>query len=262
MSLFPWRKATSRLLSGTELKKILKRPRHQSFSTALAGHPFQAVDSLSFYWSYREIFEQNIYRFPDSPTPPRILDCGANLGLASLYFLHTYPSCRLTALEPDPEIFKILETNLRPHRNSETTLLNVALTGQPGIYDFHQHRGDSGRLGHPLQNSPATTKVKGVPLDELLAEPVDFLKIDIEGAEVAVLNNTRRLRQARYVFVEYHSFQGHPQQLDRVLGHLSKEGFRYWIQNHFTPKDPWAFSETVEGMDAQLNIFARRENPS
>jgi FkbM family methyltransferase len=243
-----------------ELKRILKRPRHQPFSVKLAGHPFQAIDSLSFFWGYHEIFEQRIYRFPNSPNPPRILDCGANVGLASLFFLRTYPGCHLTALEPDPEIFKVLENNLRPHKNSETSLLNLALTGRPGTHDFYQHQGDSGRLGHSLQTSASSIKVKGIFLDELLADPVDFLKIDIEGAEGEVLAATRYLRHARFVFIEYHSFQNHLQELDAILGCLSREGFRYWIQNHFTPRDFWAFAETIEGMDAQINIFARRES--
>lgn len=260
MSLFSWLRPKDGTLSAMELKKILKRPRHQPFSVKLAGHPFQAVDSLSFYWGYREIFGQNIYRFPDPGSAPRILDCGANLGLASLFFLLTYPDCRLTALEPDPVIFKILEANLRFHRNPNTVLLNVALTGQPGNFEFHQHRGDSGRLGHPLENSPSTTRVRGMALDELLAEPVDFLKMDIEGAEVEVLASTKFLQHVRYIFIEYHSFQGHPQNLDTVLAHLSTKGFRYWLQNHFTPKNFWEFGETIEGMDAQINIFARRED--
>lgn len=261
MSLRSWFHDPDRLLSKGELRKILARPRHQPFSVKMAGKPFQAVDSLSFYWGYREIFEQDIYRLPDLPASPRILDCGANLGLASLFFLRTYPGCHLTALEPDPDIFRLLVANLESHKNLQTRLLNVALTAKAGAYDFHQHRGDSGRLGHPFGGSTAPIKVGGISLDELLSEPVDFLKMDIEGGEVDVLAASRFLHRARYIFVEYHSFKGHPQELDLVLSRLSSEGFRYWLQNNFTPKNRWAFEETIEGMDAQINIFARREIP-
>jgi len=247
------------LLSARALVKILDRPRHQSFSVELAGHPFRVVDSLSFYWGYREIFENELYRFPDPPTPPHILDCGANLGLASLFFLHTYPGCRLTALEPDPGLFDILRNNLQPHQRPDTQFLNFALTGQAGTYDFYQHGADAGRLRHPLRGlSDSPAKVRGIPLDDLLSQPVDFLKIDIEGGEVEVLSSCKLLRRARYVFIEYHSFQGHPQELDVILSLLSREGFRYWLQNHFTPKKAWDFTEAVEGMDVQVNIFARQ----
>lgn len=248
------------LLSERALAKILARPRHQPFNLKLAGHPFQVVDSLSFYWSYREIFGNSLYQFPDSPASPRILDCGANLGLASLFFLRTYPACRLTALEPDPCLFPILRNNLQPHQSPDTQLLNVALTGQAGTYDFYQQGADAGRLRHPwpgLPGSPA--KVRGIQLDDLLSQPVDFLKIDIEGGEVEVLSACKHLRQAHYVFIEYHSFQGHPQELDVILSLLSREGFRYWLQNHFTPKNPWSFTEAIGGMDVQVNIFARRD---
>ena len=259
VKLLSWSRSSDRLLSKAELRRILARPRHQPFSVKMAGKPFQIVDSLSFYWGYREIFEQDIYRVPDLPASPRILDCGANLGLASLFFLRTYPGCHLTALEPDPDIFRMLVANLESHRNPQTRFLNVALTAKAGTYDFHQHRGDSGRLGHPFGGSTAPAKVEGISLDELLSEPVDFLKMDIEGGEVEVLTASRCLHLARFIFVEYHSFEGHPQELDVVLSRLSKEGFRYWLQNHFTPKNRWAFEENIEGMDAQINIFARRE---
>ena len=259
VSLRSWFHDPDHLLSKAELRRILARPRHQPFSVKMAGKPFQVVDSLSFYWGYREIFEQGIYRIPDLPASPRILDCGANLGLASLFFLRIYPECHLTALEPDPDIYGLLVANLESHKNPQTRLLNVALTAKAGTYDFHQHRGDSGRLGHPFEGSTAPTKVGGIPLDELLSEPVDFLKMDIEGGEVDVLAASRCLHLARFIFVEYHSFEGHPQELNVVLSRLSSAGFRYWLQNHFTPKNRWAFEETIEGMDAQINIFARRE---
>jgi len=256
--LSPFRRLDG-LLSKQALARILDRPRHQPFYVELAGHPFQAVDSLSFYWSYREIFGESLYRFPDPPTPPRILDCGANLGLASLFFLNTYPGCRLTALEPDPGLFDILRKNLQPHQRPDTQLLNVALTAQAGTYDFYQQGADSGRLRHPLPGlSGSPAKVRGIPLDDLLSHPVDFLKIDIEGGEVEVLSSCTLLHRAHYVFIEYHSFKGHPQELDVILSLLSREGFRYWLQNHFTPKRAWDFTEAVEGMDVQVNIFARQ----
>ena len=248
------------LLSELALARILHRPRYQPFFVKLAGHPFQVVDSLAFYWSYREIFGERLYWFPDPPTPPHILDCGANLGLASLFFLRRYPACRLTALEPDPDLFQILQKNLEPHRLPETQLLNVALAGQAGTYNFYQQGSDSGRLRHPFSDlATPPAKVRGIPLDDLLSQPVDFLKIDIEGGEVEVLSACKLLRRARYVFIEYHSFQGHPQELDVILSLLSREGFRYWLQNHFTPKKPWNFTEAIGGMDVQVNIFARRD---
>lgn len=247
-------------LSQTALRRILKIPRNKEFFTKLNGHPFRVLDSTSFYWSYREIVDSGIYRFPNATNSPRILDCGANIGLASLFFLTQYPNCYLTAVEPDPDIFAVLKENLGPYWTPRISCRCVALAGKSGHFQFFQNRGDSGRLMHPSNVHHATTSIEAIPLDDLLLEPVDFLKLDIEGSEVQVLATSKNLHRAGFVFVEYHSFQGWPQELEIVLEKLKSQGFRYWIQNHFTPSRYWDFTESIGGMDCLVNIFARNEN--
>ena len=51
---------------------------------------------------------------------PRILDCGANVGLASLFFRRLYPQARITAFEADPALFAILEANLDANGRTNT----------------------------------------------------------------------------------------------------------------------------------------------
>jgi hypothetical protein len=43
-----------------------------------------------------------------------ILDCGANIGCTSFYFLNRYPNARLIAVEPDSENAQLCRRNLRP----------------------------------------------------------------------------------------------------------------------------------------------------
>jgi FkbM family methyltransferase len=246
-------------ISSFALRAILKRPRNKAFVVRLYGHAFKVIDSLSFYWNFLEIFQRATYRFPALTDPPRILDVGANIGLASVFFIQNYPGCRLTAVEPDPDIFSVLKENLRPYQEADCTCLNLAITAQPGNFRFFQNRADSGRLSLPTKAHHAVTQVKGIPLDDLLTESVDFLKLDIEGSEVEVLASCRNLHRASYLFIEYHSFQGMPQDLEVLLTKLKSAGFRYWLQNHFSPKNAWGFTESVEGMDVLINIFARRE---
>src|ERR1041385_2632050 len=49
-----------------------------------------------------EVYKCVIDEVPDART---IIDLGANVGLASLYFARAYPDCRILALEPHPETF-------------------------------------------------------------------------------------------------------------------------------------------------------------
>jgi len=130
-------------------------------------------------------------------------------------------------------------------------LLNVAATDQSGIDDFYQHPGDSGRLGRMLQHLPVTTEAKHILLDEHLPEPLVFLRIDIEGAEVEVLGATWLLRRAR-MFFRISILSKATLDLDCSTRSFARIGFRKRIPNHFTPKESRAFSKTIEGLDAQI----------
>src|SRR5262245_55665784 len=79
------------------LAKILRIQRYRSFSTDLLGVPITAVDSGSFVNTYAEIFQRELYRFHTDSAGPKILDCGANIGLAVIYFKRLYPHARITA---------------------------------------------------------------------------------------------------------------------------------------------------------------------
>jgi FkbM family methyltransferase len=244
----------------TPPKALLKFPRHTSGSILLHGHPFSYSDPLSFYWSWDEILTREIYRFPHATGDVRILDGGANLGLASLYFLTTYPKAFITAIEPDPDCFALLQRNLEWASPSSVFLKNCALAGQRGRRKFFSHAGDAGRLDVPLAPTFPSVEVDCLPLDDFLSEPVDFVKLDLEGAETEVLTSSRHLHQIHYLFIEHHSFLGRFQDLDQALRSLSDSGFRYWIQSQFLPKRPYEKLETNEGMDLQVNIFATNQN--
>ncbi|HEX4602645.1 MAG TPA: hypothetical protein VH724_01505, partial [Candidatus Angelobacter sp.] len=57
---------------------------------------------------YSEIFARESYWFTSNKPNPVILDCGANIGMATLYFKWLYPLAQITAFEPDPTTFNAL----------------------------------------------------------------------------------------------------------------------------------------------------------
>jgi hypothetical protein len=74
--------------------------------------------------------------------------------------------------------------------------------------------------------------VRTVRLRDYLDQPIEFLKLDIEGAEVPVLLDcSDRLEQVEHLFVEYHSFIGLPQPLDCLISILRSAGFRFYARN-------------------------------
>lgn len=57
------------------------------------------------------LFDQELYRFATTEDVPRIIDCGASIGLTTCYFKHIYPRSDIVAFEPDPRVFEILKKN-------------------------------------------------------------------------------------------------------------------------------------------------------
>ena len=105
----------------------------------------------------------------------------------------------------------------------------------------------------------AVSKIDALRLrDEIARRPVDFLKIDIEGAENSVLFDIEdQLGQVDHLFFEYHSNPHKPQLLGDMLNLVTRNGFRYVINGPHGPRLP--FVETVShGFDLQLNVSCVR----
>ena len=101
-------------------------------------------------------------------------------------------------------------------------------------------------------------EVDAVTLNSFITSAIDFLKIDIEGAEYRVLKSIEdRLHFVEKIFVEYHSFPNQEQELDRILTLLRKANFRYYLYPSVNKDLPFQGIDSGE-MDMQLNIYAIR----
>jgi FkbM family methyltransferase len=237
--------------------ELKQAPRYQACTIDLHGKPFRIPDGRSFYSSYREIFSEHVYRFDPVHDPPIIVDCGSNYGTSLVYFKTYYPDARITAVEADPKIFEILRWNIEQRDYSNIQFLNKAITSSTQAVAFH-HEGSCGGRIFTLESALEVFQVEPVSLDELICEPVDFLKIDIEGAETEALLAAKNLHNVPQLFVEYHSFKDADQTLGSLLGKLSSSGFRYYIHSHFCSPHPLTEEKLQLGLDLQLNIFAKR----
>jgi hypothetical protein len=71
-------------------------------------------------------------------------------------------------------------------------------------------------------------------LSDYLDEPVDFLKLNIEGEELPVLQEAAasgRLRNVRELVLEYHGWPGKQQGLGYILNLLDSNGYRYLVHD-------------------------------
>jgi len=124
------------------------------------------------------------------------VDVGANVGVHTLRLARAVGAAgRVHALEPEPGNFRLLARAVRESGLAQVRLHAAAAADGAGtlhLYLSPVNRGDH-RL-HPDADARHEVTVDAVVLDELLAdEPhVDFVKIDVQGAEVFVLRGLRR----------------------------------------------------------------------
>ena len=193
-------------------------------------------DGPNFYILYKDIFVHRIYHFQAQRPDPLILDCGSNIGMSILYFKHVYPQARVIGLEPDPAIFPYLDENMTRNSLKDVQLVQAALGATEGVLTFYSDGKYASCLAEhrPAEIPPGWTRyeVPCVRLRDYLVEPVDFLKMNIEGAEWEVLEDSAdSLRKVREMVVEYHHLPGLPRTLHKILELLHEQGFEYVVND-------------------------------
>lgn len=240
------------------LSKYSKDKRYQSKRVQFLDYQIRVVDSVSFIYQFKEIFLDESYKFNFENGNPIIYDCGANIGLSCLYFKRLFPNCTIKAFEADPKIFEILKENIDSNiHTGNIELFNKAIWIDNNGVEFNQEGADGGTVIIDESNSEKRVKVESVRLKDLLDnEKPDFLKMDIEGAEVDVLLDCgSSLSYIQMIFVEYHSSVNGQQKLDQLLQLLTRNGFRYFIESFIEFKSPFDLPWKGLGFDLQLNIY-------
>jgi FkbM family methyltransferase len=176
-------------------------------------HPFKLRVPSSDVPTYQQVFIDREYDFVAEVQPQIIVDAGANIGLASIYFANKYPEARIIAIEPELSNFELLKANVKAyprivavqaalwHRNEEIELVDPGL-GKWGF--MTEEKNSSGhRFGAPCHTVAAVT-VDGLMRIYNL-EKIDILKIDIEGAEREVFDNTSPwIDKVNSIIIELH----------------------------------------------------------
>src|SRR3569832_175739 len=141
---------------------------------------------------FHQVFVAREYDSPNLPATARtIVDLGANIGLASLFFAAKYPAARILAVEPDVDNVALLAANLAPLGERATPLRAAAWPhdGQISLLQDDDAGTPLGSWGVQVAERPGGGTL--VPchnvatlLDRAGFDRVDVLKVDIEGAEL------------------------------------------------------------------------------
>jgi FkbM family methyltransferase len=230
--------STTDVRTDLHLAWLKKRVWKQSPGTLVRyqDHMIRINDGPNAYVGLKDIFVRRIYHFESHRSDPLIIDCGSNIGLSILYFVSTYPSSRVIAFEPDPTIFPYLQENMSLNKVNNVELIHAAVSTRAGTMSLLSDGTCGSCLAqHASADGPPASSAHDVPsvrLRDYLTERVDFLKMNIEGAEWEVLEDSEdRLFQVREMVIEYHHLPGLPRTLHRILALLDRQGFEFLIND-------------------------------
>jgi FkbM family methyltransferase len=134
---------------------------------------------------FHEIFADKDYEFACWDISPKlIVDAGANIGLTSLYFANKHPGARIIAIEPEASNVELLRRNTL----SEPNIKVVAGALWPRKATLSMMDDSAEKWAFSVKEArPGDAGVEALTIPDILAdtgaERIDFLKIDIEGAE-------------------------------------------------------------------------------
>ena len=220
-----------------------------------AGIKFHVPDALSFFWQFNEIFVKDSYQFPRTTSNPVIIDCGSNVGCSIAYYVQKYPGATVIGFEPDASIFKYLTQNISFNQFQGVELHQKAVWVSDGTVSFNSEGADGGSISQ----GSSSGNIESVDLNRILEgiESVDFLKIDIEGAEVKVVPNiAENLHKVRNIFIEYHAYKDETMALSAILKTLEENHFDYTIESEVNHKNPYERLRNSNNIIFQANIFA------
>ena len=248
-----------------DISKVIKTyPRRKNGALKINNRTFFFTDLHSFYYQSIQIFKNKRYGFKPDVTNPIILDCGAQIGLASIFFSEKYPNAEIYAYEADPEISLMLDHNVKSLGLKNVKTFSKAKWIDEERVSFKKSADDCGYINGI--NEENGIKIPSFSIRNFLNENhVDLLKLDLEGAEFDVIKDCDGvLRNAKNIIIEVHKFHENCGSLGSILRILEKNSFEYtlgdlhsadWIESTYVP--PFAAMQSDKFI---VTVFAWRKS--
>jgi len=231
--------------------------------TRFLGYTAESFDCKTLFFLFVEIFVNNQYYFKSDTDEPTIIDCGANIGMATLYFSFLYPAAHIYSFEPDPGTYALLKKNIEANGLKGATPLNFAVSDKSGTVDFFNNNQDGSPVmsTHRERGGDKKIQVRSIKLSDFIrdtCEKVDYLKMDVEGSEGVVLEDLSQsgiLGRIESMVIEYHHNTGQKNNsMSKICDILDSSHFSYNIFNTNNKKDMY------ENSYQDIMIYAQKIN--
>lgn len=155
----------------------------------------------------KKVFVNQEYALPFPLRPRVIVDAGANIGMASLYFWQQFPDAKIIAIEPESSNFAILRENCAGLERIE--LIQSALWNCPTQVAVKDAGAEKWAFAYEDAAPGTATGTDTVTIPQILSRvggQIDLLKLDIECAEVELFSDSAAewLPHVRMIAIELH----------------------------------------------------------
>jgi FkbM family methyltransferase len=195
-------------------------------------NPFYCRSGGSDLQVFAQVLANREYRCLDRlDVSGLIIDCGANIGLSSIYLLTRFPNAHLIALEPDPDNFKMLALNTASFGDRVTLLQAAVWNRNTGLVFSNSQFRDGNEWTRSCRESEASEmrQIEALDISTILAmssfQRVGLLKVDIERGELALFDESAKnwIDLVDTIAIELHG----PDCEDAFHAIVSKEDFLF-----------------------------------
>ncbi len=155
---------------------------------------------------YNEIFMKKELDFEISE-PEYIVDAGAHIGFSSIWFSKRYPHAKILSIEPEGSNYNLLKINTYNYPN--IICIHAGLWNEPAILEIENKHVDNWKFTVKKIEGNTISGVEGINIQLLMKKNnwnrIDLLKIDIEGSEVEVFNESSQwINSVKVIIIELH----------------------------------------------------------
>jgi len=201
----------------------------QTEITQLKGIKFLYRPNTTDIVAIKEVLTKNPYQ---SKTGNQIepedhwLDLGANIGAFTLLALSK--GAKVTAYEPEPQNYDLLQKNLELNKQNATTHQSAVTGDGQSITQLFTCKGQYNKYRHHLKPTRGRTPimVNVTPITKAINTQITAIKMDIEGSEFTIIPHLKDWKNVKKLVMEYH--HDHQRSMPIFWEHIK------YLKQHFT----------------------------